>query len=184
MGFFDRFTGSGTIAQELIAAYGLKKATPYEPSIMQDWWEGSYGTMKLAVREQGRDLVVYLGDIVEVTDIYLVRVSTGEQVPPPESPQRIDRIVGQEGTALASQFVLAAYPEGNFDYPQLRLPELLHGLPRLSAPVHEVAIYENFRGLSLQARHPITRADFESDLRIASDIVRALCSWGQRTGPR
>ena len=182
MGFFDRIrktqdadpSATGSVFAEIVATYRLKKARPYEPSLMLDWFEGSYGAVRFAVQEAGAKIVAYLGDVVEVTEIYLVRVPPGGTLPREGSPQRLDRIVGPEGAALASQFVLAAHPTGDFDYPQLRLPEVLHGIPRLSPHVLEVAIYENFRGLSFRTTRSITRPNFERDLEIASEIVAAL----------
>lgn len=182
MGFLDRFRkaapekdpSESPVFQEIISVHGLKKAKPYEPSLMQDWWKGSYGTLRLAVQEQGQVIVAYLGDIVEVTEIYLGRIQPGSKLPPESSPQRLDRIVGREGAQLAAQFVLLAHPGGDFDYPQLRLPELLHGIPRLSPAVEVIGIYENFQGLFLRIKHPISLPDFENDLRIAAEMVKAL----------
>lgn len=190
MGFFDRFkkTSDKTVVddvflKEIVAAYGLKKAKPYEPSLEQDWWEGHYAVLRFAVQEHGAGMVVYLGDITEVTDIYLGRTHPGKPIPA-NSAQRLDRIVGPEGAELAGQFVLLAYPKGNFDFPQLRLPELLHGIPRLSRSVEEIGIYENFRGISLILRQPLNRTEFDSDLAIASGIVKALSSWTAKTVQR
>jgi hypothetical protein len=182
MGFFDRFRkpqgaeppAAGHLVPEIVAAYGLKKAKPYEPSLMLDWFEGTHGALRFAVQESGTGIVAYLGDIVEITEIYLTRVPAGTKLPRDGSPQRLDRIAGPEGAALASQWVLAAHPSGDFDYPQLRLPEVLHGLPRLSPHVTEIAIYENLRGLSFNATRSITRPDFERALEIAAAVVTAL----------
>jgi hypothetical protein len=188
MGFLDRFrktapekdSPESPVFQEIISVHGLKKTKPYEPSLMQDWWEGYYGTLRFAVQEQGQAIVAYLGDIVEVTEIYLGRIHPGSKLPPESSPQRLDRIIGREGAQLAAQFVLLAHPGGDFDYPQLRLPELLHGIPRLSPGVEEIGIYENFQGLSLRIKHPISRSDFDNDLRTASEMVKALAAWADR----
>lgn len=192
MGFFDRFrktdveknSREGHVFQEIVSSYGLKRTKPYEPSLEQDWWEGYYGTMRFAMQEWGRDIHVYLGDVVEVTEIYLGRVQPGGKFPPESSPQRLDRIVGREGAELAAQFVLLASPGGDFDYPQLRLPELLHGIPRLSHAVDQIAIYENFQGLFFIAKQVISRSDLENDLRIASEMVKALNSWASKTLPK
>jgi len=188
MGFLDRFRKTSVkterrnnFIQEIVSAYGLKKAQPYEPSLEQDWLEGYYGTMRFAVQEWGMDIHVYLGDVVEVTEIYLGRVPPGSTLPPAGSPQRLDRIVGTEGAEIANQFLLLAHPAGDFDYPQLRLPELLHGIPHFSPSVGEIAIYDNFRGLFLILKQPISRADFDNDLSIASGIVKAISSYSGNT---
>lgn len=188
MGFFDRFRKTGVKTErrnnfipEIVSAYGLRRARPYEPSIGQDWWEGYYGTMRFAVQEHRGGIIVYVGDVVEVTEIYLGRIRDRSKLPPKDSPQRLDRIAGTDGAEIAALFVLLATPAVDFDYPQLRLPELHLGIPRLSRSVEEIAIYENFRGLFFILNQPISRSDFENDLRIASEIVRALSSDADKT---
>ena len=187
MGIFDRLKGRaerkesgssrtqgtpGSLLQELIAVYGLKKAKPYEPSIVQDWWEGTAGVQRFAILEYGDKLTVYLGEITEITEIYLVRRGPQDPFPPEGSPTRLDRIVG--AGALAKEFFLAAYPNGDFDYPQLRRPGVLQSLPLLSPSVSELMICDNFRGLSFITSGSVTREVFDRDLHIASDLVKAL----------
>lgn len=43
--------------------------------------------------------------------------------------------------------------------------------------VEELGIYQNLRGIFLILRQPLNRAEFDSDLAIASGIVKALLSW-------
>lgn len=187
MGIFDRLKGMaerkegdssriqgkpGSLLEELIAVYGLKKAKPYEPSIVLDWWEGSAGVQRFAIQEYGDRLTVHIGEISEITEIYLVRRDPKRAFPPEGSPARLDRIVG--AGAFAYEFSLAAYPKGDFDYPQLRRPGVLQSLLQLSPSVSELMICDNFRGLSFITSGSVTREVFDHDLRIASDLVEAL----------
>jgi len=164
------------LLKEIIAFYSLAKKKPYEPSIMHDWWEGELRGRTIAFQLWEGKLFVYVGEVVEITEIYLERVSQKNQLPPEDSPQRLDRIVG-EGSVLASQFYLVAYPEGAFDYPQLRLPALKDGIPKFSAAVDQIMICENFKGLSFTSDSTATREGIDADLKIALNIVRALEEW-------
>jgi len=172
VGFFDRFSSS-TAFREIVAAYGLTKAQPYEPSLMLPWWEGLAGTTRFAIQEAGQGLNVYVGDIVEVTEIYLVRAGEGTPLPPKGTPMRLDTIAGRD-SPLARTFFLAAYPIGDFDYPQLRIPAVAQGLLALSPGVGEVMICENFRGLSFIEEPPPSREIFDRDLQTAIAVVKAL----------
>jgi hypothetical protein len=176
MGILDRFRkpAGNPLLEELIRLYALVRKTPHEPGIMNDWWEGRADGETIAIQDRGDGIIVYAGDIVEVTGIYLVRIAPGSSGPAGNSPHRLDRIVGAQGAALASRFVLGAHPPGDFDHPQLRLPALRDGIPRLSPSVREISIYENDRGLSLQLDHTATRETAVADLDLALTMVRGL----------
>ncbi len=176
MGLFDWLTGARSgVFQAIVDYYGLKRTPSYERSITFPWWEGLAGTTPFAIQEVGGRLQVYVGEIVEVTEIYLIRGGPQQPLPAEGSPGRLDRIAGKE-TLLARQFFLAAYPVGDFDYPQLRVPAVAEGIVSLSSCVREVAICENFRGLCLGMDPPPAREEFDRDLRWAIGIVNALAA--------
>jgi len=152
MGLFDRFkTPAGTpLLRELIERYALEKKAPAEPSLMGEWWEGRDQGRLVAFMERGKGLALYLGEPAEVTEIYLVRAAPGE---PP---------------AAAAPFRLGAQLENPlFDFAPLQLP-------RLSASVREVMIFDNRRGLSLALEASATRESIEADLKLAHAALQAL----------
>jgi hypothetical protein len=163
-----------SLLDQLKAGFGLVKTTPSEPSILDDWWEGRLEGRVVAFQERPDGLMVHLGQIEEITEIYLARVGAGQPLPAEGSPQRLDRIVGRAGAALASQFCLAAHPPGEFDYPQLRLPALRDGIPRFSPSVQEILVYERCRGLSLITDQTATRESLEEDLTLAMAMLEEL----------
>lgn len=163
------------VFQAIVEAYGLEEAQAYDLSITFSWWEGVIEGTPFAIQEIGGRFQLYVGAIVEVTEIYLIRVGPQTPLPAEGSPGRLDRIAGKENP-LARRFFLASYPTGDFDYPQLRVPGVGDGILSLSPTVREVAIRENFRGLSLEIDPPVSREHFDRDLQGAIGIVKALAA--------
>jgi hypothetical protein len=129
----------------------------------------------LAFLERGKTLFLYLGEPVEITSIYLVRARSGESRALSATQQDLERIAGNECNGIAKHFRLGASPSGKFfDIPELRLPALCDGLPRLSPSVSEVMIFENLRGLALTLDESATIFSVEQDLPIAHAILDAL----------
>ena len=180
MGIFDRFKketpGPGELdLDQVIKAYGLKKTKPYEPGYLGMWWEGSSGVTRFALQEHGRKLFVHLGTVQETPDIYLGRVSADEPLPAADSPSHIGRIVNDH--AAAGQFMLLAWPPGEFDLPRLRNRGVPDCLVRLSPAVVEVMIYENYQGVTLLMQ-PRDRDQFERDLATGIELLKAVASRG------
>jgi hypothetical protein len=96
---------------------------------------------------RGEDVVAFLGEPAEITEIYLVREASGA-------------------------FALGAGSE--MDFPELRLPALRQGLAALSASVKEFHIYENRAGVSLQLAPGATPETIERDLDTARAILKAV----------
>jgi len=167
------------ILDQLKEVYRLERKTPSESSIMGDWWESRLDGRRLAFQERGRGLAAFLGVIEEITEIYLCRNLPGQPVPV-AARQHLARIVGAEGAALASQFFLGAHPDGDFDYPALRLPPLRDGTARLSPSIREIAVYESFRGLSLITDETATPTAIAGDLQLAAGMLDALAAMAGR----
>jgi hypothetical protein len=176
MGIFDRFrkpTGK-SLLEQLKSVYALEEKTPYESSIMGEWWEGRIGDRSIAFQNRGRGLAVFVGKAEEISDIYLVRRSAGRPVPADASAAHIERIAGPEGKALASQFYLGALPQGRFDFPQLRLPALRDGIPQFSSSVQEVMLFESLLGLNLITDPTATLETMRADVKLALVMIEAL----------
>ena len=176
MGIFDRFkkqTGNSLI-EKLKALYALEKKAPYEASIVDDWWEGKIDRRAVAFQERGAGVIMYVGKVEEITEIYLVRSAAGQPVQAGASLPHLERIAGEEGKALAAQFDLGAAPQGPFDFPQLRLPSVRDGIPRLSSSVREVAIFESYRGISIATDHTASVETVAEDLKLAFAMLEAL----------
>lgn len=188
MGLFDRFKKPAApppralspLLGELIGRYGLKRTdSPEDAGLGGEWSEGRYEGRLIAFDERGRNLFLYLGEPAEVTEIYLVAASPGESQALADTRRQIERIGGAEGTALAARFRLGASPSGDrFDIPALRLPALREGLPRLSASVREVSIFDNLGGLALTLDDAATLDSIAADLDIAHAALRALAAEG------
>ena len=161
---------------ELIERYALEKKEPAEGSLSgTQWWEGRDQGRLIAFMERGRDLALYAGEPAEITEIYLVRAAPDESPALAATKRHIERITGTQGAALAAQFRLGAQPAGAlFDLAPLRLPALLEGIPRLSASVREVMIFDNLRGLSLALDASATRDTIDADLKLAHAVLQAL----------
>lgn len=176
MGIFDRFkkpSGNALLVQ-LASTYALEKKKPYESSLTDDWWEGRIDGRGIAFQEWGPGIAVFVGKVEEITEIYLVRRTAGRSAEFDASAAHLERIAGTEGKLLALQFYLGALPQGEFDFPQLRLTALRDGIPQLSSSVQEVMIYESSRGLALVTDQAATAETIAADLKLALAIVRAL----------
>ena len=103
-----------------------------------------------------------------------MRAITSESSYARASAPHLERIVGPGGKALASKFYLGALPQGQFDFPQPRLPALRDGIPRLSPSVQEVAIFESYRGMSLATDYTASVDTVAEDLKLALAMVEAL----------
>jgi hypothetical protein len=159
----------------LIERYGLKKSRPRESVLMVDWWEGRHKGRLIAFVEMGMKLAMYLGEAPGETEIYLVRAAPDDAPDLEATKKDIARICGGQGAALAASFRLAATPsEKLFDIPQLRLPALRDGVPRLSPSVLAVMINESMRGLSLLMAKGATQESVAADLEIAHALLSAL----------
>jgi hypothetical protein len=171
MPFFGR--SKANLLEQLQAQYALEKAAPPPNSaLMDDWWEGTVDGRTIAFQAQGRETMLFAGEVVEITEIYLVRIDADAAEVPPGT--RLDRIVGAEGAVLAARFFLGAHPRGSFDYPQLRLPALRDGIARLSDSVRELSVFDNFRGLSLRLDERATPETVAADLGRALAMLAAL----------
>lgn len=179
MGLFDGFRkkpAAAPLLGELIEAYALEKKEPAESSLSgSQWWEGRHQGRLIAFMEHGRNLALYAGEPAEMTEIYLVRTAPGESPALAATRQHIERIAGEKGAALAQDFRLGSHPSGAlFDLPPLRLPALLEAVPRLSASVLEVMIFDNLRGLCLMLDASATRQSIEADLDLSHKVLQAL----------
>lgn len=187
MGFFDRFKGNSEpggregserqqafTLRDAIKVYGLRKQKPYEPSYGGDWWEGSSGVTRIALHEHGKRFFVHIGTVGETPDIYLGRASEEESLPPPDSPSHIGRIVNDH--AAAGQYMLLAWPPGDFDHPRLRNRGVADCLVRFSPAVAEVMIYEGVydRGVTLLIQGRQTQEEFDRDLQCGIELLKLL----------
>ena len=172
MRFFSR---KPSLLDALKARYALEKKHCPEPSFMGDWWEGRHEGRLLAFTAAGKRLTLFLGGPAEETEIYLVRATPEDEADLAATRRDIERIAGPEGAALAAAFRLGATPpEALFDIPQLRLAALRDGVPRLSASVIDVQIYDTFRGLALNLGAGATPETVEADLAIAHEVLKAI----------
>lgn len=162
------------LLEQLKKLYGLEqKAPPESTCLMGNWWESSLAGRTLAFMEHGRGVAVFVGMIEEITEIYLRRQAPGQPVPA-DARLHLARIVGAAGAELAARFFLAAHPGGDFDYPELRLPPLRDGIPRLSQSVREIAIYEGRQGLSLIIDETAEVESVGADLQLALAMLAVL----------
>ena len=151
MGLFDVFKKPAAAAAKpkpggllgaVIERYGLEEqAPPPESALVGTWWEQPPNDdLLLAFLERGADLVAFLGEPTEITEIYLLRDGSGA-------------------------FALGAGNE--MDFPELRLPAVKERLAKLSASVKEFALFETHDGLSLQFAPGATPETIEQDLETA-----------------
>ncbi len=167
--------GGNALLEELAGYYQLYEERSHEDSIASssfpNWFAGTVSDCFLAMRDHGF-LEVYVGEVVEITEIYLGRVSLSNPLPKDGSPQRLDRIEGLAGSRLAREYFLWAYEEGA-DVPELRLPALRDGLARLSPSVFEAGFFP--RGLQLSiTSDEATLASVRADVVLAVAMVKAL----------
>jgi len=155
MGLFDAFKKKepataprpGGLLGAVIERHKMEKAKPPTGSgLAGEWWEQPPDDdLLVAAMARGDKLVVFLGEPVEITDIYLVREGAG--------------------------FRLGAGNE--MDFPELRRPAMREALARLSGAVEEVQVYETRDGLSLQFGAGATLEQVEADLAVARDVLNA-----------
>lgn len=159
MGLFDAFrkkpadtapaAASGGLLGALVQRHGLKPAKPPpESALSGTWWAQPPGNgLSLAFLARGADVVAFLGEPVEITEIYLARAPAGE-------------------------FRLGAGSES--DFPQLRLPAVRAGLARLSAAVKEFQLFENHAGVALQFAAGASAEEVAQDLATARELLVAF----------
>ena len=190
MGLFDVFrkpkaevkpkpkpASPGPLLTALIQRFGLQMKPCPDRSMMGDWWEGRHEGRVLGFRALGKWLALYLGAPAEITEIYLVRATPQDGADLEATKRDIARIAGPEGAALAAAFRLGATPpEALFDIPELRLPALRDGVPRLSAAVLDVQIYDTWQGLELKLGPGATVQTVEADLAIAHEVLTAVAA--------
>jgi hypothetical protein len=170
------FPSEPTLLEILVGRYALEKRHPPEESSRSgQWWEGVHEKRRVALDQRGSHLFLYLGEPAEITEIYLVCAAPGDPPALAATRKHVERIAGAEGAAFAERFRLGATPPGAlFDIPQLRIPALRDGLPKLSSSVEEVAIFENMEGLSLTLDASATTESIAADLAIAHAVLRGL----------
>ena len=108
----------------------------------------------------------------QLTDIYLDRLKIGEPLPAESSARRLDPYLGPEFADISSRYLLNA--TGRAAYPELKVPEIRHGLLALSDCVREVGFLES-GGIELHlAETGLTRSALESDAKILVSMLKAL----------
>lgn len=174
------FPREPTLLEALVERYGLEKKKPPEEScLMGEWWEGVHDERRIGFDQRGHNLFLNLGEPTEITEIYLVSAAPGDPPGLAATRRHVERITGAEGAAFAERFRLGATPQGAlFDFPQLRLPALRDGLPKLSPSVRQVMIFENLQGLALALDAAATPESVAADLAIAHAALQALESAG------
>ena len=156
MGLFDHFRKPSrpALLDALKSSHELqKKSPPPESSLMQVWWEGRHEGKTLAFMQWQAGTRLFLGEVVEVSSMYLWRAAPGEAFRPGFEP-----------------------PAAGF--PQMQIAGVGGGIARLSPSVRDVQLYENDRGLSLLLGAEATPESVASDLAVASDMLRALEAGG------
>jgi hypothetical protein len=118
---------------------------------LQEKYTGFFGTWReteieghrVAFKGYGGKLKIYVGDFdpdeEQITRVYLGRVSASQPLPGEDSGQRLDPIVGVEGSELARNYFLRAT---GGEYPELQFPEVRSALLSLSPCVYEVGLYD------------------------------------------
>jgi hypothetical protein len=159
MGLFDLFRKPPAPAAKapaptgllgaLIARYGLEqKKPPPESALSGTWWEQPPNDdLLLAFQDRGGEIAAFLGEPVEITEIYLVREGPGD-------------------------FRLGAGNE--MDFPELRLPAVKAGLAKLAPSVKEFQVYETRDGVSLLFASTATPETVAQDLATARELLHAL----------
>ena len=162
-----------SLLEELKPAYTLAETEAPEP-LMGTWWQCAIGGWTVAFKDMAGLLGMFIGEVDECADPYLVRVPEPDDLPDEDSPQRLDRIVGAEGIAVAQQWVLGIFPEDDeIEYPQLRLASVREGLVHFSPAVAEVLFSQ--RGIELLMQAKVATLDtIAADLRLALRMVEAL----------
>jgi hypothetical protein len=158
MGLFDVFKKpkaeakappAGPLMQALIERHGLEPGKPPEAAgYSGSWWEQPPNDdLLLAFMERGGNLIVFLGEPAEITEIYLVR----------ERPGAWRLGAGNE-----------------MDFPELRLPAVKDGLAKLSAALEQFMVYETRDGVSLHYATDVTPEAIDADLETARAILNAV----------
>jgi hypothetical protein len=159
MGLFDLFRkppapaaqapAPAGLLRALIARYGLEqKKPPAESALTATWWEQPPSDdLLLAFQDRGGAVAAFLGEPVEITEIYLVRDASGG-------------------------FRLGAGSE--MDFPELRLPAVQAGLAKLTPSVMEFQVYETHAGVSLLFASTATPETVAQDLDTARAILKAV----------
>ena len=158
MGLFDLFKKApaaapadlpGGLLGALVQRYQMEKASPPpESALMGEWWEQPPNDdLLVAFQARGADIMAFLGEPAEVTEIYLVRDASGA-------------------------FRLGA---GNdMDFPELRRPEAQAAIAKLSASVKEFQVYETRDGVSFLLAPTATPETVAQDLETARAILYAV----------
>jgi hypothetical protein len=134
-------------------------------------WIGSYHGIPLEVHEL-RVMEFYLGEIYGGVLVGLRRVGPDAPLPPPDSPQRLDALVGEAGREAARQFFFSPLPLPD-QHPEFKLPEVLAALAGLSASAGALLFYG--RGVQLNVDKKQVNLDaLDRDLDRAAAIVAIL----------
>jgi hypothetical protein len=159
MGLFDLFRKPPAPAAQapaptgllraLVERYGLeRKKPPPESALSGTWWEQPPNDdLLLAFQDRGGEVAAFLGEPVEITEIYLVREGAGD-------------------------FRLAAGNE--MDFPELRLPAVKAGLAKLTASVKDFQVFENRACVELLFDSTATPETVAQDLDTARAILKAV----------
>lgn len=105
---------------------------------------------RLAVQRHGERLMVFVGQVVEVTEVYLVRAEPG-------APWRH-----------------AAVPPDGTAFPEMKVAAVQAGLAALSPSIVEVMLFDNRRGLELVVHTPASRSSLLRDIDTAVDMLIGL----------
>jgi hypothetical protein len=170
-------TPSGRTAgiKDIAGRYGLeRRKSPidfFASGLEKYGWLGSYHGLPLEVHEL-RVMEFYLGEIWGGVLVGLRRVGPDAPLPPPDSPQRLDTLVGEAGRDAARQFFFSPAPLPD-QHPEFQLPEVLAALSSLSASAGALLFYG--RGVQLNvARKQVNLDALDRDLDRAATIVAAL----------
>jgi hypothetical protein len=163
------------LLEEVVAAYGWERDLSSPLRV----WRGHAGNRKvsLELNYDKKHWFLTAGDLGpnedEEDSIYLQRMDALGVTEDPDPEESIHRLPGLAGTALARQYLIAGEPASG-DYSVLQLPAVRDSLPRFSPAVEFADLYFNRKAVVLGLnRKKLTRADFDADLAIAIDLVKA-----------
>lgn len=135
-------------------------------------WIGSYHGLALEVHEL-RVMECYLGEISGGVLLGLRRAGPDSPLPPPDSPQRVDAMVGDAGREAARQYFLHPVLAPPERVRELLQPEVLSLLTSLSPRIGGLLIYD--RGVQLNLdRKRIDLDALDRDLERTAEIVAVI----------
>jgi hypothetical protein len=161
--------------EEVAAALGLAWVTcpipmySNDPSRPISWWQGKTGGDMLGIRRIGGASLLWVGGVDECTRFALERRKPGGTAP---EARRLERYYGGRKNPVTERFLGANY-SGRDDFPLLRHPAFVAGLPRLSSLVESVSVLAT----AIEARlrwQEVTPTVIRSDVRTLSTLLAAV----------